>query len=180
TILYGDTVTFTATPDAGYAFDGWYDGETKVSSDAEYTFDVNEEVNLTANFKVPSIIELPVNDTTFEGYTLDQAPPSESNWTNTGAFDAFEVSNVEKYSGNHSLIINSANYQTANAFLAINARKDTSYTVRFYAKVLNSNTRINILNARTWDPSPAANTILNTIPITYNQTEWQEITIDIP
>ena len=49
----GSTVTVVATPDEGYAFDGWYiDGsEEPVSTDAEYTFTVSEEVALVARFE---------------------------------------------------------------------------------------------------------------------------------
>ena len=32
-------------------FDGWYNGETKVSGDMDYSFTVTEDVNLTAKFK---------------------------------------------------------------------------------------------------------------------------------
>jgi hypothetical protein len=48
----GATVTVVATPDEGYAFDGWYiDGnEEPVSTDAEYTFTVSEDIALVARF----------------------------------------------------------------------------------------------------------------------------------
>ena len=51
------TVTVVATPDEGYAFDGWYvDGnETPVSADVEYTFTVSEDVALTARFEKAEI-----------------------------------------------------------------------------------------------------------------------------
>ena len=53
----GSTVTVVATSDEGYAFDGWYvDGdETPVSTDAEYTFTVSEDVALTARFEKAEI-----------------------------------------------------------------------------------------------------------------------------
>ena len=48
----GSTITVVATPDEGYAFDGWYvDGnEEPVSTDAEYTFTVSEDATLVAKF----------------------------------------------------------------------------------------------------------------------------------
>ena len=54
----GSTVTVVATPDEGYAFDGWYiDGnEEPVSTDAEYTFTVREGVSLVAMFKEKTYI----------------------------------------------------------------------------------------------------------------------------
>ena len=57
TIEVGSTVTVVATPDEGYAFGGWYvDGdETPVSTAAEYTFTVSEDVALTARFEKAEI-----------------------------------------------------------------------------------------------------------------------------
>ncbi len=48
----GESVTVTATPDKGYAFEGWYrpNGE-KVSEKAEYTFEVNGNTALIAKFE---------------------------------------------------------------------------------------------------------------------------------
>jgi len=45
----GDTVTFRATIPSGYAFDGWYNGDTLVSSSQEYAHTVNgADLTLTA------------------------------------------------------------------------------------------------------------------------------------
>ena len=54
TVGVGSTLTVVATPDEGYVFDGWYvDGnETRVSTAAEYTFTVNEDIALVARFKI--------------------------------------------------------------------------------------------------------------------------------
>ena len=56
--VVGSTVTILATPDEGYAFDGWYvDGnEEPVSTDAEYTFTVSEGVSLVAMFREKTYI----------------------------------------------------------------------------------------------------------------------------
>lgn len=48
----GSTVTLTATPDSGYEFLGWYDGEELVSTDATYTFTAEANVALVAKFQV--------------------------------------------------------------------------------------------------------------------------------
>ena len=52
-VLPGSEVTVVATPDAGCDFIGWFigDGDTPVSTDAEYTFAVKENITLTAKFK---------------------------------------------------------------------------------------------------------------------------------
>ena len=49
---YGATVTVTATAQDGYNFCGWYNGDTAVSLDPEYTFTVTSDVKLTAKFAI--------------------------------------------------------------------------------------------------------------------------------
>lgn len=46
----GDTVTLNAVPDSNYNFDGWYEGETKVSSLPGYTFTATRDMTLTPVF----------------------------------------------------------------------------------------------------------------------------------
>ena len=48
--LAGSEVTLKATADSKYKFAGWYVGEEKVSSDAEYTFTANEDFAPVAKF----------------------------------------------------------------------------------------------------------------------------------
>lgn len=52
----GSSVTVTATPNEGYQFVNWKNGETTVSTEAAYTFDISENLNLTANFKKADLI----------------------------------------------------------------------------------------------------------------------------
>ena len=47
---YGETCMVTATPNTGYQFVNWTENGTTVSSDASYTFTVNGERDLVANF----------------------------------------------------------------------------------------------------------------------------------
>ncbi len=47
----GDSITLTATTNAGYTFDGWFEGTTKVSSNLTYTFKMpGKNVTLTAKW----------------------------------------------------------------------------------------------------------------------------------
>ncbi len=46
----GTSVTVTATPNTGYNFVNWTEGETEVSTNASYTFTINSHRTLTANF----------------------------------------------------------------------------------------------------------------------------------
>lgn len=41
TVLDGENCTVRATSNSGYSFEGWYEGNTKVSSSAYYTFTVS-------------------------------------------------------------------------------------------------------------------------------------------
>lgn len=47
----GKTCTLTATANAGYVFDGWYEGSTKLSSNASYSFTVSSNRTITGKFK---------------------------------------------------------------------------------------------------------------------------------
>ena len=50
---YGTNCTIIATPSAGYKFAGWYEGSTKVSADASYTFNMpSKDYTLVAKFTV--------------------------------------------------------------------------------------------------------------------------------
>lgn len=51
-VPHGTNVTLTATANDGYVFDGWYNGETRVSTNAAYTFAAAGDITLTAHFSV--------------------------------------------------------------------------------------------------------------------------------
>lgn len=46
----GASATVVATPNANYTFEGWYEGSTRVSTNASYTFTVNGNITLEARF----------------------------------------------------------------------------------------------------------------------------------
>lgn len=50
TVNQGSNVTLTATPASGYAFDGFYQGATKLSGNATYTFQAQSNMVITAKF----------------------------------------------------------------------------------------------------------------------------------
>ena len=69
TVEHGSKVTLTATPNTGYEFVGWYNGETKVSEVANYEFAVTSNINYTANFKkITYNISVSVNGTNGSAY----------------------------------------------------------------------------------------------------------------
>ena len=65
--MEGDEVTLTATPNEGYEFVNWTWGPEEKCKTAEYTFTVEEDMNLIANFKK---IEYTVAATASEGGTV--------------------------------------------------------------------------------------------------------------
>ena len=52
TAIRGDSVTVDATPYMDYQFDGWYEGDMKVSNDETYSFTVQGDKTLEARFSV--------------------------------------------------------------------------------------------------------------------------------
>ena len=57
---YNKSVTMTATPATGYEFTGWKDGETTVSTDAQFSYMVLNDVTLTAAFS-PKFFDVTIN-----------------------------------------------------------------------------------------------------------------------
>ena len=57
---YNTELTLTATPESGYSFKSWMNGETQVSTDANYTFNVTEAINLTAEFEAEAPVITPI------------------------------------------------------------------------------------------------------------------------
>ena len=51
TYLEGEAVTVTATPNPGYHFVGWFNGDSKVNDNASYSFAVTGDMTLTARFE---------------------------------------------------------------------------------------------------------------------------------
>ena len=50
-VLFGAETTIMATPNSGFKFEGWYENNTKISSDAKFTVkDIKTNREITANF----------------------------------------------------------------------------------------------------------------------------------
>jgi len=59
TFEVGESVTVSVSPNTGFIFEGWFDDETQVSTDLEYTFEMPEnDLHLTANFETAEREEL--------------------------------------------------------------------------------------------------------------------------
>lgn len=88
------SLTFTATPNAGYEFVNWTDGTKVVSTDATYTATVTAAISLTANFKAKTTV-----DPTESGVIYDF---TTSVGTTTEGTNCTAANNVITFSSNFS------------------------------------------------------------------------------
>lgn len=125
TYHYGETVTLTATSNEGYYFQEWSENGVVISRDSEYTFGLNGDRVITANFSVSSNNEYLISATSNnsgwgtvsgagvyhlgESVTLSAIPFGTNtfdNWTENGMW----VSSNKDYSfvvnGNRNLVAN--------------------------------------------------------------------------
>ncbi len=73
----GGSITLTATPDEGYVFAGWYDGDTKVSDSTEFVVEnVTSDKTYTARFEQESLKAEENTGDTAQGST-DRENPAE-------------------------------------------------------------------------------------------------------
>ena len=121
---YGQTCTVTATPNSGYHFVNWAENGSAVSSNASYSFTVNANRNLVANFSqqtqnyTVSVSANPTNGGTVTGggtYTEGQsctvtATPNANytftNWTENGTVVSSNASYNFTVTGNRTLVAN--------------------------------------------------------------------------
>ena len=73
-VAVGGNATVKATPNVGYSFVAWMNGTDTVATTAEYTFEVKEDVTLTAVFQKEEDVKLTlaVNDPTLGSITLPE------------------------------------------------------------------------------------------------------------
>lgn len=109
TVEHGANATVVATPKAAYNFAGWYNGATKVSSNASYIFAVTANISLTAKFTIKTFITTTANSTggtasvnkssvEYGGSAIWTATPSTgynfSKWSNGSTANPLTVSNI--------------------------------------------------------------------------------------
>ena len=109
TIEHGANATVVATPKTAYNFAGWYNGSTKVSSNASYTFAVTANISLTAKFTIKTFTTTTANSTggtasvnrssvEYGGSAIWTATPSTgynfSKWSNGSTTNPLTVSNI--------------------------------------------------------------------------------------
>ncbi|MDU8957103.1 MAG: hypothetical protein E7G31_12700, partial [Bacteroides sp.] len=75
----GKTCTLTAAANAGYSFDGWYEGSTKLSSSASYSFTVSSNRTITGKFAGSIQIEALVDVVSSSAYITNSYYLKSSN-----------------------------------------------------------------------------------------------------
>ena len=115
TYAYDKSITITATTNAGYTFLGWYKGETKISDNLSYSFNVDHSATITAKWEArtdtPYRVEYYLENVDKNGYDI---VASETEYL-TGATDTtayadqktFEHFTLNSYSSDLSGNINS-------------------------------------------------------------------------
>ena len=73
-----DTITITAQPIVGYHLEGWYNGSTLISSDAQYTFIITSDITYNAVF---------AKDPTYYDVVLNTSDINKGSVTGTGAYE---------------------------------------------------------------------------------------------
>ena len=109
TVEHGANAIVVATPKPAYNFAGWYNGTTKVSSNASYTFAVIANISLTAKFTIKTFTTTTANSTggtasvnkssvKYGGSAIWTATPSTgynfSKWSNGSTTNPLTVSNI--------------------------------------------------------------------------------------
>lgn len=109
TVEHGANAIVLATPKPAYNFAGWYNGTTKASSNASYTFAVTANISLTAKFTIKTFTTTTANSTggtasvnkssvEYGGSAIWTATPSTgynfSKWSNGSTTNPLTVSNI--------------------------------------------------------------------------------------
>lgn len=103
----GKTCTLTAAANAGYSFDGWYEGSTKLSSSASYSFTVSSNRTITGKFAGSIQIEALVDVVSSSAYITSSYYLKSSNPVTVAITSMCQILHEEyreDYDGNEELI----------------------------------------------------------------------------
>lgn len=139
TYAYDKSITITATTNAGYTFLGWYKGETKISDNLSYTFNVDHSATITAKWEArtdtPYRVEYYLENVDKNGYdildsetenligTTDTIATAEQKYFEHFAFDEAKSVVTGNINGDEILVLTI--YYTRNVYILSNS--NTSY-----------------------------------------------------
>ena len=153
---YGQTCTLTATPAEGYFFLNWTQNGTAVSTAASYSFVVETDLDLVANFAVGTMI----GD---GGTSTSVYLPSHSNWKYTLSQQIYTPVEL----GEAGLITGVAFY---------NAGTTKTRTCDFYMKATTKNT---FSGSTDWEVVSEADKVFSGV-VTMNAGEWTFVVLNNP
>ena len=121
----GETATVTATAAEGYAFRGWYEGDTMVSDSPSYSFTVTANRTLTAQFA--------------QVYTITTIAQTGGTVTGGGQYEPMNTATITAapyvnyyfigwYDENDELV-------TADTSYSLSVKEDRTFTAKFEQKV---------------------------------------------
>lgn len=134
----GSKVTVTATPAVGNTFKHWLDATgLPVSTDAEYTFTLDNDVSLKAVFSgynkpARELFSLNGEDGTFEVGTIGGFKATDPEYGNSVGHCNWNVSTAEAYEGSKSLQVQSYYRNTVLPLTGLN--ENTDYKFSYYVK----------------------------------------------
>ena len=185
----GTTCILAATPDADYTFDNWTEGNTVVSTNATYSFIVDANRTLTANFthNIPVVIceigvdDLPYTDN-FDNYTNSTTAKTgvqPTCWTlakqDVSMTNEYKpmiyYASANAHSGNYSLILNKRGIYAMPEFKGdVNTLQLSFYLKQTQTKYqLQVGVMSSLTNASTFTPVQTINN---------SSTNMEQVTVD--
>ena len=119
--VIGTSITVVATPAEGYKFDGWYENDTLVSSNASYTFNASVARNLVAVFAESHevVIQASVN-----------VDPSLASVTGTGSYEVGDTVTLQSTKASSAQLIFAGWYEGSTRVSSNNPYTFTAETNR--------------------------------------------------
>ena len=119
-------VSLTATAEAGFAFEGWYENDVKISSEATLQFNATADRNIVAKFA-------PLDNYTVDGGFEQSALVSA--WQHSDAANSrLSISAADQFVGNQSAFFASKSGWAWSRY-KFNVKKNTDYMVNVMIKV---------------------------------------------
>jgi uncharacterized repeat protein (TIGR02543 family) len=123
----GVQVILTAEAAAGYTFNGWYDGATKVSSNASYTYTVSADKTFTAKFKQVPTYSVSVVADPVEGGAVSKEPDQATYANGTKVILTAIAADGYNFTGWYS----GTNKVSSNASYTYTVAADKTFTAKF-------------------------------------------------
>lgn len=138
TVPAGSSVTARATANAHYVFKNWTEGGNVVSTDAAYTFTLNANRTLVANFEAAPTVTIAVSANPVAGGTVSGGGSVEAGTSATVNAVANAGYTFSGWYENNTLVSSSASYTfTAESNRTLEARFEEHQGVRLTATVGN-------------------------------------------